>query len=258
VLRTGYRWMSAESFAMRSPLAVFPDALALACAAADRFIALVCKAIAARGVAHVVLAGGSTPRAMNQLLASESRRDALDWSRVRIYFGDERNVGPNDPESNYGMTRETLLAPLAIAPEHVFRIPGELEAHAAAIAYTDVLNATVGEQPTFDVVFLGMGPDGHTASIFPGTLAQLDSTTLVAPVWVEKFATWRITLTPRVLNAARAVVITCGGEEKSAALHAVLEGPHVPDTYPIQLIRPTDGSLEWLIDAPAAQAIRSS
>lgn len=224
----------------------------LATRAADDFIALVNAALDRAPTASVALAGGSTPRAMNALLAAAPRRDAVAWDRVRFFFGDERCVPPDHDDSNYRMTRESLFGPLGIPDGHVFRMRGEDEAHAAAAAYTDVLAREFGAQPRFDVLYLGMGPDGHTASLFPGTIAAIDDTQRAVANWVDKFSTWRITLTPHVINAAAQVVITCGGAAKAAVLADVLEGPHDPDRYPVQLVAPRNGELLWLIDAAAA------
>jgi 6-phosphogluconolactonase len=234
---------------------ILPDAARLAEAAADRFVALVGAVLARRPHADVALAGGSTPRAMNALLTAAPRRAAVEWMRVRFFFGDERTVTPDDPDSNYRMNRETLFDPLGIPASHVFRMRGEGDPPVAAAEYARILNEVLGPRPRLDVVYLGMGPDGHTASIFPGTVANIDDSKLVVANWVEKFATWRITLTPHVINDARHIVITAGGAEKAAALHAVFDGPYAPDTYPIQLVAPVDGELVWLIDEPAAAGL---
>jgi len=231
---------------------ILPDESHLAEAAADRLIGIVEATLRYRRVADVVVAGGSTPRAMNVLLATSPRRASVAWDRVRFFFGDERSVGPDDPESNYRMTRETLFEPLNIPPEHVFRMRGEDAPQAAAAAYAEILVRELGARPRFDLLYLGMGPDGHTASIFPGTFAGIDDSKLVVANWVEKFKTWRITLTPHVINDATHVVITTGGMAKADALHGVLDGPYAPDTYPVQFVAPTDGELHWLIDEPAA------
>jgi 6-phosphogluconolactonase len=236
-------------------ITVVEDPDALAERAADHFIELVGAAIAARGSAAVALAGGSTPRAMNAKLAARPRRDRLDWTRVRFFFGDERCVPPDHPDSNYRMTRETLFAPLGIADAQIARIHGEDEPHAAAAAYNATLEAALGAPPIFDVVYLGMGPDGHTASLFPGTIAAIDQSRYAVANYVPKFATYRITLTPRVLNAARHVTITAGGAEKADSLAAVLKGPREPDRYPAQLIAPVDGEVDWFVDAAAASRL---
>jgi 6-phosphogluconolactonase len=237
---------------MTTTVEVLSDEPALAAAAADRFVSIVESTLRYRVVADVAVAGGSTPRAMNALLAAPHIRSSVEWDRVRFFFGDERTVAPDDAESNYKMTRDTLFEPLGIPESHVFRMHGEDDPHAAAAAYANVLRQQLGPRPRFDLLYLGMGPDGHTASIFPGTLAAVDDTKLVVANWVEKFSTWRITLTPHVINDSAHVVITTGGASKADAVHAVFDGPHQPDLYPVQLVAPVDGELHWLIDEAAA------
>jgi 6-phosphogluconolactonase len=253
--------------AVHPTVEILPDESHLAEAAADHFVGIVEATLRYRQIADVALAGGSTPRAMNALLAASPRRSHVAWDRIRFFFGDERSVPPDDPESNYRMTRETLFDPLGIPPEHIFRIHGEADPQTAAEEYAEVLVRELGSRPRFDLLYLGMGPDGHTASIFPGTLATIDDSKLVVANWVEKFKTWRVTLTPHVINDATHVVITAGGASKADALHAVLDGPHEPDTYPVQLVDPQDGELHWFIDEaagaklvrrPAAEARSSS
>jgi 6-phosphogluconolactonase len=237
---------------VNTAIEILPDESHLAEAAADRFIGIVEATLRYRQIADVALAGGSTPKAMNALLAASPRRSHVAWDRVRFFFGDERSVGPDDAESNYRMTRETLFDPLNIPADHVFRMHGEDDPQAAAAAYAEVLVRELGSRPRFDLLYLGMGPDGHTASIFPGTYAGIDDTKLVVANWVEQFKTWRITLTPHVINDATHVVITTGGSAKADALHGVLDGPYDPNKYPVQLVAPTDGELHWLIDEAAA------
>jgi 6-phosphogluconolactonase len=237
---------------MSSTVEILADEAHLADAAANRFVDIVAATLQYREVADVALAGGSTPRAMNALLAAGARRSTVQWNRLRFFFSDERSVPPGDSESNYHMTRETLFDPLGIPPEHIFRMRGEDEPEVAARAYSEVLRRELGARPRFDLLFLGMGPDGHTASIFPGTTAGIDDTKLVVANWVAKFNTWRITFTPHLINDAAHVVLTVGGAAKADVLHAVLDGPRLPDTYPVQLVAPTDGELHWLIDEPAA------
>jgi 6-phosphogluconolactonase len=224
----------------------------LADAAAERFVTIVESTLRYRQVADVALAGGSTPRAMNALLTAPPRRRTVEWSRVRFFFGDERTVPPDDAESNYNMTRETLFAPLGIPDEHIFRMRGEDDPAVAAAAYAAIMTRELGSRPRFDLLFLGMGPEGHTASIFPGTLASIDDSKLVVANWIEKLSTWRITLTPHVINDSAHVVITTGGASKADAVHEVMDGPHLPDLYPVQLVAPIDGQLHWLIDEAAA------
>jgi 6-phosphogluconolactonase len=231
---------------------VLRDPDELADRAADRFVELAEAAIAARGTALIALAGGSTPRAMNARLAAEPRRSRLDWTKVRFFFGDERCVPPDNVDSNYRMTRETLFAPLDIADGQIARIEAENEPHIAAAAYDALLGTMLGRPPVFDAIFLGMGPDGHTASLFPGTIAALDATRFAVANFVPKFEGFRITVTPAVINAARHVTITAAGAEKAQALAAVINGPRDPERFPAQLVAPVSGGLDWLVDAAAA------
>lgn len=233
-----------------------PDELAER--AADTFVALVGAAIAARGNAAVALAGGSTPRAMNARLAVAPRRAGLDWTKIDFYFGDERCVPPDHVDSNYRMTRETLFDPLGIDPARVHRMRGEDQPQAAADAYDTLLRRPPGPPLIFDVVYLGMGPDGHTASLFPGTLGSFDPLRYAVANFVPKFNSYRITVTPRAINAARHVTVTAAGAEKAESLHGVLNGAHDPDRYPAQLLAPKPGELRWFVDAAAAMQLRSS
>lgn len=236
-------------------VSILPDAATLAAACADHVVDVLREAIVERGRADIALAGGSTPRAVNALLAAEPRRSAVDWSRVVFWFGDERCVPPTDPESNYRMNAETLLNPLGIAPQLVHRMRGEDDPPAAAADYEAILAIELGDRPRLDLVLLGMGPDGHTASLFPDTIRAIDKNRLCIAHYVPKLDRWRITLTPTTINAARHVTITAGGAEKADALHSVLEGARQPDAYPAQLVAPRDGELLWLVDAAAASKL---
>jgi 6-phosphogluconolactonase len=235
-------------------LVIVEDDVALARAVAESFVAKAAAAIDTRGVFFVALAGGSTPKAAYALLAAEYR-EAIAWDGVRFFFGDERCVPPDDDESNYKMARTAMLEPLGIRDERVFRLRGEDDPPRAAREYAELLvrdvPATHGP-PTFDLVMLGMGPDGHTASLFPGTDPLTDAASLVRAPFVEKFATYRLTLTPRVLNAARDVDVATAGLAKADALAAVLEGPYDPRAFPTQILDPSPGRLTWLIDRAAA------
>jgi 6-phosphogluconolactonase len=243
--------------AERKHVTVLPDAAALAAAAADHVVAVLRETLMRRDLAHLALAGGSTPRAINALLIAEPRRASVDWSRVVFWFGDERCVPPNDPDSNYKMNRETLLAPLRIHTSQVHRMRGEDDPGAAAADYDAVLQLQLGECPRLDLILLGMGPDGHTASLFPGTIGAIDKDKCCIAHYVPQLGKWRITLTPRAINDARNVAITAGGAEKADALHGVLDGPKQTDVYPAQLIHPHAGELRWLVDAAAAAKLSS-
>jgi 6-phosphogluconolactonase len=236
----------------KGELVVVADEAALAREVADRFITHASDAIAARGRFDVALAGGSTPKVAYALLASPDYRSRVDWAHVHFYFSDERCVPPNDAESNYRMARESMLAPLGIADSHVFRMHGEDEPERAAADYAAVLRGLGGDVPTLDLVMLGMGPDGHTASLFPGTDPFTDDLLLVRAPFVAKFGTHRLTFTPRTINAAREVQVTTAGTAKTAALAAARTGAYDPTTTPIQSVAPTNGRLTWLVDRLAA------
>ncbi|HZO94288.1 MAG TPA: 6-phosphogluconolactonase [Candidatus Baltobacteraceae bacterium] len=236
----------------RSTVSVLPDANALAAAAADHIVDVLGRTLERRDVAHVALAGGSTPRAINALLVATPRRERVRWQNVVFWFGDERCVPPGDDESNYKMNRETLLDPLGIPPTRVHRMRGEDDPGAAAADYDATLRRELGDDPHLDLVLLGMGPEGHTASLFPGTLAAIDKKALAIAHDIPQLDRWRMTLTPRAINGARNIAITAGGAAKADALHAVLDGPKQPDVYPAQAIRPRDGELRWFVDAAAA------
>jgi len=218
------------------------------------------EAVAQRGRFTIALSGGSTPKNLHTLLATNAR-NSLPWDRTFFFWGDERHVPPTDPDSNYRMAEETLLSKIPVAAANVFRIPAENpDAAAAAEAYEQTLRKFFalqpGQFPRFDLILLGMGPDGHTASLFPGSAALQEKSRLVVANWVEKFKTNRITLTLPVLNAAYCVAFLVSGTEKAAALRAVLEGDAPGEQYPSKLVRPTDGKLIWLVDRAAASGLK--
>lgn len=249
---------------------IYADAAALAQAAAELFVVRAGEAIKAHGRFSVALSGGSTPKAMHQRLATEPLRGQVDWAHVNVFWGDERCVAPDETESNYHMARETLLDYVPIPTNQIHRMRGEIDPAQAAAEYEAVLRGFFGprppapsptrveggpeEEPRFDLIFLGMGDDGHTASLFPGT-AALDETRWVAPNWVEKLGAWRITLTAPAINAAALVAFLVAGEAKAERLAQVLNGPSQPHVLPSQLIRPTVGDLLWLVDKAAASKL---
>ncbi len=211
----------------------------------------------------VALAGGSTPKALYTLLATDPYRTMVDWSKIHVFWGDERHVPPDHQDSNYRMAHESLLSQVPIVASHVYRIQGEWpHASEAAQDYEDTLrkvfSLTSGALPCFDLILLGMGPDGHTASLFPGTDVVHESLKWVAAPWVEKFQTHRVTLTPVVLNQARHVMFMVSGEDKAAALHEVLEGHSQADLYPSQVVNPEAGELLWLVDDKAASLLQNT
>lgn len=230
-------------------------AAALFEAAAADFSARAAQAVQAKGRFTVALSGGSTPKALYSLLATKS---TIPWDKVCFFWGDERYVPPDHPESNYRMANEALLSKVPVRPENVFRIHAEeKDAAAAALQYEQALKDSFhlapGQFPRFDLILLGTGPDGHTASLFPGTAALNESQRLVVANWVPKFNTHRITFTYPVLNAAACVIFLASGPDKAAILHQVLENSNAD--LPAQKVQPTDGQLIWLLDQAAAGAL---
>ena len=231
-------------------------------AAAEEVVRTTNEAVAQRGRFTIALSGGSTPKNLFNLLATNAKT-TLPWDRMFFFWGDERHVPPTDPDSNYRMADETMLSKIPVAAGNVFRVLTENpDAAAAAEAYEQTLikffELKPGEFPRFDLILLGMGPDGHTASLFPGTAALQETSRLVVANWVEKLKTHRLTLTLPVINAARCVTFLVSGIDKAPALHEVLESDAPADQYPSKLIRPTDGKLIWLIDRAAASQLKAA
>ncbi len=233
----------------------------ISAAAAEEVVRAANEAVNRDGRFTLALSGGSTPKNLYNLLATNART-ALPWDRMFFFWGDERHVPPTDPESNYRMADETMLAKIPVAASNVFRIKTENpDAAAVAEAYEQTLRkffqVQPGQVPNFDLILLGMGPDGHTASLFPGTAALKEKSHLVVANWVEKMQTHRITLTLPVLNAARCVTFLVSGTDKASALHAVLEENVPAEQYPSKLIKPSDGKLIWMIDRAAASQLKA-
>lgn len=237
-------------------LQVYPDAAAVARALAELIVDVGATAQADRGRISLALAGGNTPRAAYELLAQEPLRSAMSWSDVFVYFGDERCVPPGDEQSNYRMACETFLDAVGIPKTNVQRIQGEIDPAKAAEAYAAELRTDLGDPPRFDLVLLGMGADGHTASLFPGADPTTDDDALVRGVYSESQMMWRVTITPSVINAARVVAFAVEGVQKAATLAAVREGPYDPTHLPAQIVRPAGGRLVWLVDDLAAGMLK--
>lgn len=233
-------------------LQVFDTPHELAAALAQTFVNDAAEAIAARGAFFVSLAGGTTPKNAYRLLSQEPLRSRVDWNHVFVYFGDERCVKPDSADSNYKMATDAFLNAVPIPPDHVHRIRGEEVPPQAAREYAELLIQTMGDRPRFDLLMLGMGADGHTASLFPGTDPLTENDRLVRAVYVEKLGVHRISVTPLVINNARHAAIAVEGLPKAPALYAVREGPYEPLVHPIQIVSPSDGRLTWLVDRAAA------
>jgi 6-phosphogluconolactonase len=245
---------------MSRTIKILPTPTDLFQAAAEEFTRAGREAIAARNRFTVALSGGSTPKALYSLLAAQYA--AFDWSHIYLFFGDERHVPPNHPDSNYRMVNETLLSKISIPASNIFRVKAENpDAAAAAADYESQLRAFFqlkpGEFPHFDLILLGMGADGHTASLFPDSAGLKEQSHLVIANWVEKFQTDRLSFTFPVLNHAAEAMFMASGPDKADMVHQVLEGKQDPP-YPAQQVQPTDGKLIWMLDASAASKLTSN
>jgi len=237
---------------------VVSDSAALSRTAAD----IICRRMQAT-LSHadqfcLALAGGSTPRGLYAMIAEEpGYRDWIPWHRIHFFWGDERHVSPDHVESNYRIAYEAMLSKITVPTENIHRVMAEIpDADQAAAAYEqelrDFFKPKTDELPRFDCILLGMGPDGHTASLFPATTALNERKQWVTANWVEKSHTNRITMTVPVLNNAALIIFLVSGPDKAAVLHEVLEGNRQPNLFPSQLIRPSHGRLIWLVDQAAA------
>ena len=228
-------------------------------AAAEEVMRSATEAVAQHGRFTIALSGGSTPKNLYNLLATNART-SLPWDQMYFFFGDERHVPPTDPESNYRMASEAMLSKVPVPVANVFRFAAE-NPDAAAVA--DEYQKTIekffqlqsGAVPQFDLILLGMGPDGHTASLFPGTPGLHEKSRLVIANWVEKMKTHRLTLTLPVLNAGRCVTFLVSGTDKAGVLKTVLEENAPGEQYPAKLVQPADGKLIWFLDRAAASAL---
>jgi 6-phosphogluconolactonase len=236
---------------MDPEIKVLPDAAEIAYQAAERIVAAANRAAAEGRRFSLALAGGSTPKALYELLATNPYKSRVDWPGVEVFFGDERTVPPDHPDSNYRMAREALLSKVPIPGDNVYRMAGEIDPDEAAKRYGEMLKEKFGDGG-LDMVLLGMGDDGHTASLFPDTEALNETKHRAVANFVPKLNTWRITLSAPFINRARDVLFLVGGAGKAQRLKEVLEGPPDPRRLPVQLIKPTEGRVTWLVDAPAA------
>jgi 6-phosphogluconolactonase len=230
---------------------VVPDPKAL-CEEAARRIITVAEAKLADNQHYfsLVLSGGSTPKALYEMLAAEPYRSQLNWSRVEIYFGDERCVPPDHPDSNFLMANTAMLSKLPMPDANIHRMRGELSPAAAAMEYGQLLKQKFADGGP-DMVLLGMGDEGHTASLFPGTEALKETHHRCVANFVPKLNAWRITMTYPFINRSQTIMMLIAGQNKAATIEQVLEGPRHVELYPIQGIRPT-GKLIWLLDVAAA------
>jgi 6-phosphogluconolactonase len=229
--------------------------------AAVEFARIAAHAVAKRGRFAVALSGGTTPAGLYGVLASDARlRGAVPWERTQVFWGDERQVPPEHPDSNYRLARDVLLSKVSVPEVNVHRIPGDLpDASQAAQRYEHDMRAALelgeSELPRFDLVLLGLGADGHTASLFPGTEALQEKHRAATANWVDTLRSWRITLTVPAINRARAVMFLVSGEDKAEAVKSVLEKPRNSETLPAGLVRPRSGTVLWFMDPAAAKLL---
>jgi 6-phosphogluconolactonase len=242
----------------------FADAEAVSRAAADEFVRCAREAVTARGRFTVALSGGSTPKRLYQLLADPPYHGQIDWTKIEFFWGDERSVPPDHNDSNYHTAFEAMLRRLPVPAEHIHRMEAERTDRAvAARDYEAVLARAFnvpagGEPPALDLILLGMGPDGHTASLFPHTTALKETAQWVVVNYVPKFATDRLTFTVPVLNRGREVLFLIAGTDKAEPLHEVLEGPPNSDLYPSQFVRPAAGKRVFFVDRAAAAKLTTA
>jgi 6-phosphogluconolactonase len=241
--------------AIEPEVRVFADLDSLSKAAAELFVAECKSSLAERPKFQVVLSGGGTPAGLYGLLAGSPFREQVDWSRTEFYWGDERCVPAEDLQSNYRQASDLLLAHVAVPASNIHRVRSELDPDLAAEDYARVLQQHAMpplDWPRFDLVLLGMGEDGHTASLFPGSPPEADTATLAVNGHYQNRPAWRVTLTPKVINSARSVVFLVSGSAKAGVLAEVLYGDKRLQALPAQRIHPMDGRLTWMIDRGAA------
>jgi len=243
-------------------IVICSDAGALARKAAEQFVARANQAVTQAGRLAVALSGGSTPKALYSLLASADFRDRVDWSRAHLFWGDERCVPPDHPESNFRMVHETLLARISMPSDNIHRIAAENEPAEAAAAYERELKNFFGlengARPAFDLILLGLGEDGHTASLFPRTTVLDEVKRFVAAIYVAKLQSYRLTLTLPVINAAAQVTFLVSGTSKAKIVREIFGSPEASFYYPAAKIRPCEGQLTWMFDADAAKELPPS
>jgi 6-phosphogluconolactonase len=240
--------MTAQSF-------VYENAQAASEACAHKIIELLGRALASQPRASLAVSGGTTPKLMFAVMAKAS----FDWKNVHLFWVDERMVPPTDSQSNYKLTKDNFIDAAHFPPANVHRVQGELPAQEAAKLYQDDIRAffklSEGATPRFDIIHRGMGPDAHTASLFPGEPLIDDHRNLVAPVYAEKFHQWRVTLLPAVLEAARNTLMLAAGDDKAEPLKAVLHQPYDPKKYPAQITTYDREGVIWYLDKAAARLI---
>jgi len=240
---------------------ILADGAAIAKRAAQEFVQAAAVAVRAKGSFDVALAGGSTPKALYSLLVNDpALRSQVSWDKIHLFFGDERHVGPGHPDSNFRMATEAMISRVPLTKDQVLRIKGEYpDTEEAAREYEQALQSYFrlkpGEYPRFDLLLAGMGNEGHTLSLFPGTKALHADGRIVVRNWVGKLYAERVTLTAPAASNAAQIIFMVTGADKACALKAVLEGPFEPEQLPAQLLRPENGKLLWLVDTAAGSML---
>jgi 6-phosphogluconolactonase len=235
---------------------VVHDAERLSHLAATTISELICRSIAARGVSYVALSGGKTPLRVYQILATAPLRNTIEWRHVHLFFGDERMVPPEDPASNYGMVSRELVSRVPIPPDNVHRIRGEISAMDAGRQYeTELEKSFHGRLPRFDILILGVGEDGHVASLFPGTDSLTEVSRVAIGCFVPQLNSWRVTLTLPVLVNARETLFLATGKQKAAVIARIVEAGKPEVGIPASMIRPTHGEVRWILDEDAASLL---
>jgi len=240
-------------------IVIYSDTDTLSSEAAQYIVRVATKSIASHRRFTLALSGGSTPKKLYTLLGEEPYSSQIDWALVDIFWSDERCVPPDSEESNYHMAQQVLLSKIPIPANQIHRMPADQpDRDAASYAYTLEMQQTIGSDgvPSFDLIQLGMGPEGHTASLFPHQPSLHEQQRLVMPVTVPKPPPPRLTFTPRLLNAAKHVLFLVTGNEKQDAVQAVLEGDYQPDEYPAQIVQPPKGEVTWMLDTAAATKLQ--
>ena len=221
------------------------------------FVEIAAKSIENHGQFSVALSGGNSPKKLYELLVSPMFRDKVEWNKVHFFFGDERYVPQNDPQSNYLMAKKALLEPLELSYKQIFPVDTSVSPEEAAKKYTkDISYYFAGVDIRFDLVLLGLGDNSHTASLFPHTPVLHDKTASVKEVYLEDQQVFRITMTAPLINLAHHVAFLVYGEGKAIAVHHVIEDKKDIENYPAQLIDPPDGELEWFLDSSAASLLK--
>ena len=246
---------------MDREIRILADGAAIARRAAGEFVQGAVSAVREKGSFNVALAGGSTPKALYGLLANDpALRSEIPWAKIHLFFGDERHVPPDHPDSNFRMATEAMISKAPLKPEQVTRIKGEYpDAEQAGLEYEKALREYFklkdGEFPRFDLLLAGMGNEGHTLSLFPGTKALHADGRIAVRNWVGKLYAERITLTAPAASNAAQIIFMVTGADKALALKAVLEGPFEPEQLPAQWLQPKNGKLLWLVDAAAGSML---